>query len=389
MSISIKRWARIDQVIEPVYQAFHFLMRPLTAVKDGQRDHVVVIKLFGLGSIVRFLGLCEESGVDLSRTTIVTSDSHKELCQIWGLTAVFIPTNSAWALARGCWTAIKEIRRESPRLIVDFERCSNFIGIFRTVMAWRAGCQTLSFEQRSLASRKAIVHSVDRLSQLQIFHEGIKHLPIAGKSRKVNSIPLDTGKIIVNCNASELLATRRYDLPSFATAISSIHQRHPSARFLLSGVKSERNNVQQLADLLNGLPVQNVAGDWTLERLMTELADCDLLITIDSAPLHLGKYMNVATLSIWGPTQPAHFGYPVSEGFQVASLAMDCSPCFLHPRSTPALACNGAITCIKQLRPDTVASIAVMMLSRSEAMREVITPVNLHLSPVQAVNAVE
>lgn len=388
MSISLKKWTSIDRGFEPVYSVFHFVMRKLTRLSHKTRDEIVIIKLFGMGSIVRLMDMCEERGVDTSRLTIVTSHSHKELCQLWGLKGIFIHTHSILALARGCWDAVSAVGSIRPRLIVDFERCSSLVGTFRTILAWRSGCRTVSFEQRSLESVNALIYPVDRLSQEQIFSEGIRHFPVLAKARNLNVVPIDIGKIIVNINASELLEVRRYDLDRFASAIRSIHRQRPMARFYLSGVKAERNYVQKLADVLTGLPVYNTAGEWTLTRLINELADCELLITGDSAPLHLGRYMKVTTLSIWGPTQPGHFGYLRSDKFEILSLDMPCSPCFLHPRSKPATACKGAITCMKQLDPDIIASVATKLLSTTETTREVVTPGKLSLSTFRAVDAV-
>jgi hypothetical protein len=388
MSVAISIWMALDRLIKPVYRVFHYVMMRSTRIKSVNTHQVVVIKLFGLGSIVRLIEMCEDRGVDFSKIVIITSDSHREFCELCSLKAIYINTSSTWTLARGCLKAVLAVARIQPQIIVDFERCSNLVGILRTFMAWRSGCQALSFEQRTFSSSKAVIHPVDRLSQQQIFHEGLQHFPIDRKHRRFSTIPIDTGKVIVNINASDLLASRRYGLPLFASAIRLIHRDHPSLRFYLSGIKSERNYVQRLTEELKGLPVENVAGEWSLGKLMKELADCELLITVDSAPLHLGKYLNVTTLSLWGPTQPAHFGYSASARFKILSLELTCSPCFLHPLSKPAIACNGAVTCMKELSPEAVASAAIEILSESQTIREVSTPVNLRVESAPSVNAV-
>src|SRR5688572_32396415 len=131
MTVSLKSWMRIDKAFGPVYRAFHQIMLRLTVV-GADREHVVIIKLFGMGSIIRLLGMCEEHGIDLSRVTLITSDSNRELCELWGLNSVLISTSSLRGLVSGSIAAAAEARRLRPAVIVDYERCSNLVGIFRT-----------------------------------------------------------------------------------------------------------------------------------------------------------------------------------------------------------------------------------------------------------------
>jgi heptosyltransferase-2 len=62
-----------------------------------------------------------------------------------------------------------------------------------------------------------------------------------------------------------------------------------------------------------------------------------VLVTNDSAPLHLASAMDTPTVALFGPTVPA-FGFgPLAEARRIAEVPMlACRPCDAHgPRQCP------------------------------------------------------
>jgi hypothetical protein len=384
VKLSPKSWVRIDRLFAPGYRFLQLIIEPFFSVGRQQSNTFVVMKFFGMGSIIRLLSLCEERHIDLDKVVLVTFSANREVCRIWGLRAIFIDSNSVWKMIRSALSAMGSIVRLSPLLIVDFERGSHLSALFRTVAGWRAACRSIGFEMRSYASRSATIHSIRNLTQLAIFLKGIESLPTGGRSRVATPVDTQPGKVIVNINASQLLPERRYAPDSFAALIRKLSATDRSLMFILSGTREERSYVQQLADKLSSRQVVNAAGDWSLSQFVKELSECVLFITVDSAPLHLAASMNVATLAIWGPTQPQHFGYQTTRTFHPLSLQLPCSPCFLHPRSRTAIACRGAISCMNELPPAIIKAKAIEVMSASSSTREIIFP--LKFTP-EAVNA--
>jgi ADP-heptose:LPS heptosyltransferase len=225
------------------------------------------------------------------------------------------------------------------------------------------------------------------LTQLEIFLKGINNLPRNRQEqhRAPTWMDIDDGKVIININTSDLLAARRYQLESFVSLIKQLSAINSSLRFYLTGTANEHGYVQRLADHLDPLRIINVAGQWSLKKFAHELTSCKLFITGDSAPLHLAASMNVVTIAIWGPTQPQHFGYKVTDTFHPITLDLPCSPCFLHPGSKAARACNGKITCTKDLTPDSIVAKAIGVMAGSPSSREVILPTKLARRPVNAI----
>ena len=70
----------------------------------------------------------------------------------------------------------------------------------------------------------------------------------------------------------------------------------------------------------------NLAGRTTPSELAGVLARCDLLIGLDSGPLHLAAAMGRPVVGLFGPTDPARTG-PQGPGHQIICHRESCWPC--------------------------------------------------------------
>ena len=75
---------------------------------------------------------------------------------------------------------------------------------------------------------------------------------------------------------------------------------------------------------------KSAVGQLTLRESAALLKHAALLVTNDSAPLHLATAVGTPILAIFGPTVPA-FGYgPIRPGDRLAEISLDCRPCSSH-----------------------------------------------------------
>ena len=79
-----------------------------------------------------------------------------------------------------------------------------------------------------------------------------------------------------------------------------------------------------------------------------------ILITNDSAPLHLGCAAGTKVLAIFGPTDPDKYG-PTGEFDTVINKKLSCSPC-------EVATCRHNYECMKLILPDEVFETAKMMV---------------------------
>ena len=70
----------------------------------------------------------------------------------------------------------------------------------------------------------------------------------------------------------------------------------------------------------------SLAGKTTPSELAAVLSQCDLLIGLDSGPMHLAAAMGRPVVGLFGPTDPARTG-PQGEGHQVIFHRQPCWPC--------------------------------------------------------------
>ncbi len=344
---------------------------------DSHSDHTFVIKLMGMGSIIRFASLCEQHQVDKSKMTLITFSRQQEICQLFGFPHLFIiRSNSPLRFFRDCLYLFREVRKKNPSHIIDFERCSHAVSLFRLLLAMRGKCNSLSFEAGRFVNHKnLVIHPADKISLEQLFLLGIEKMTkTSNKTIDTHVIKVHQKKVLININASDFLLARRYPIESYAEVIRQLHQADQNLQFHLTGSAHEFEYVQKLADQLAGLPIHNQAGKWNLSQLIHEFSNCALFITGDSGPVHLGIHLNIPMLALWGPTQAAHFGYRPTKNLISLSLLLSCSPCFTHPTSKPALFCKGRIDCLANLSPSLVKQEAIKLLSQSTPLRSINFP---------------
>ncbi|MBL7739879.1 MAG: glycosyltransferase family 9 protein [Chitinophagaceae bacterium] len=158
--------------------------------------------------------------------------------------------------------------------------------------------------------------------------------------------------IIISNTCSELARERLYPDDLLVQLCIHLFQKY-HCPLLLSGTKADRSYYDRLLqnNLLKEVPVQNIAGDHSMEAFISLLyTDCRLLVTVDSAPLHFAFRLGVPAVSLWGPTHPAT-RMKESRLFKAVYLSVDCSPCAHH---TTVLPCGGNNICMKNMTPALV-----------------------------------
>jgi heptosyltransferase II len=111
--------------------------------------------------------------------------------------------------------------------------------------------------------------------------------------------------------------------------------------------------------------VLNAAGSLTLLQSAELIRRCLLLVSNDSAPVHIGVAMRTPVIAIFGPTVPA-FGFaprgPRDEVVQREGLS--CRPCSIHgSRSCPIK----TFVCMKEILPGDVTARVLARIHTSPA----------------------
>jgi heptosyltransferase-2 len=127
------------------------------------------------------------------------------------------------------------------------------------------------------------------------------------------------------CPGAEYGPAKRW--PHFAEVAQEIASRFP-VQWILFGTAGDAAIGAKIVDML-GEKCVNLIGQTTLEELIDELRDCDLLLTNDTGTMHLAALLRVPTVSIFGSTEPWRTG-PLGQGHRIFRHHVECSPCFLR-----------------------------------------------------------
>lgn len=376
--INLKSLVNIDRLAYPTYWVISLLnplIRPNKNITPGQSEKVAIIKMLGIGSITRIYTTLKKNHIDLEQVELYTLSGNRELCEVLKIKNVqFIEVNGLFKFAISSLKAIRRIRRQKLKVIIDYERSSNLLSIFRVFSTFFTGTKTISFYNLK-TDRKSSLDFQFRIkgrSIQELITLTIPFLPKSPNQQEINQISIadfiPKHSILININASDYMPHRKYSRERFAEVIKSLLAEDESLNIFLVGAPQEKGYVDAMIHqyIQDYSQVINCCGVWNLKQLISALDTCRLLITNDSGPMHLAVMRGVQTVVIWGPTTPDTFGYEDYAHVVNVQSGRSCAPCFTHPKSKAAGVCKGRIDCMRDIKPEQVSNMAIQLLTRQQ-----------------------
>lgn len=113
--------------------------------------------------------------------------------------------------------------------------------------------------------------------------------------------------------------------PNMKHLLALLGQRQ-DVRVLLFGSKAESSTLETWA-----LPydnIQSIAGKLSFKQELDQIAQLDVMVSMDSANMHFASCLGIPVVSIWGATHPqsGFYGWRQHPSWAVG-LEMDCRPC--------------------------------------------------------------
>ncbi len=148
---------------------------------------------------------------------------------------------------------------------------------------------------------------------------------------------------------------KRWPMEKYADLVDKIVEKSSSAIILMGDLK-EAPLCEEIVRRLRGKPacrtgrVTNAAGKTTVGQMAALFKNCRLAIVNDGGPLHIAAACGVATVSIFGPVDPAVYGPYPAAGHTVVRKGLACQPCYRRFR----MASCGHISCLNDLSVDDV-----------------------------------
>ncbi|MCK5822054.1 MAG: glycosyltransferase family 9 protein [Bacteroidales bacterium] len=120
-------------------------------------------------------------------------------------------------------------------------------------------------------------------------------------------------------------ASKSWSPDNFVELISVLNQSW-DIQFYVFGSKAEF----QKASLLKGSNIKNSCGQLSAIEEITTISQLDLMVSMDSANMHLADILGIPVISIWGGTHPDIGFRPtfqLPEDMISPTVSLDCRPC--------------------------------------------------------------
>ena len=144
-----------------------------------------------------------------------------------------------------------------------------------------------------------------------------------------------------------------YPIEKMEQVIAELTRRHPSCRiFLFGGGKKEFDVIDGWClHYKNCLNVSALLG--SLQQEMIVMSHLDVMLSMDSANMHLASICGTRVVSVWGATHPfaGFMGWKQSEADAV-QLDMPCRPCSIYG-NRPCR--RGDYACLNGISPTDIA----------------------------------
>ncbi|MBR5685046.1 MAG: glycosyltransferase family 9 protein [Muribaculaceae bacterium] len=152
-----------------------------------------------------------------------------------------------------------------------------------------------------------------------------------------------------------------YPLYLMEKVVELLSQHENYWLFLMGGGKEEKIALRGLAKKYRHVTSMAEIKHGFIDEYAL-LGKCDLMLTMDSANMHLASLMGLKSVTIWGATSPAcgFLGYGQNASTDI-QLDMDCRPCSIYGERD----CRyGDYRCMTGISPESVAAHVVALLER-------------------------
>jgi ADP-heptose:LPS heptosyltransferase len=165
--------------------------------------------------------------------------------------------------------------------------------------------------------------------------------------------------IAIHPGVSDAGAIKRWEPERFGRSAARL-ARERGARCVVTWGPGERELAQRVVDASEGCAVLGPETSSLLD-LAALYEACDLVIGVDTGPLHLAAALGIAVIGLYGPKDPAIYApWDARTGAAagVVNRPVHCSPC---NRRTCA---NGTVICMPAIQVDDVVAAAAAELER-------------------------
>ncbi len=160
---------------------------------------------------------------------------------------------------------------------------------------------------------------------------------------------IERGRMLIGVAPGSAWATKRWTLEGYAALLRDVQEQLAAVPLLL-GAKGDMEYAAAVQHAAGGLAI-NLVGATNLPQLVAAIDQCAVLVSNDSAPLHIAVARDTPVVAIFGPTTPRMGFGPFTQRATVVEKELSCRPCSRHGGATCPI---GTHACMKDIGPDEV-----------------------------------
>lgn len=176
-------------------------------------------------------------------------------------------------------------------------------------------------EEQFRILKKAGINTIGTSKRLEIW-PGKEDFSYADNFLKNEWIREDQALVGINIGGS--WNTKRWPLECFAKLVDLLASK--DIRVVVTGSREEADLAGDFSKMTRS-KIINAVGKTTLMQLAALIKRCKVLVTGDSAPMHIASSMNSNFIALFGPTDPRRHFEPTDKGV-VIRKELSCAPCY-------------------------------------------------------------
>ncbi|MDD5613712.1 MAG: GT4 family glycosyltransferase PelF [Candidatus Omnitrophica bacterium] len=240
----------------------------------------------------------------------------------------------------GLLRCLKNIRKISPDISIDLQnnKLSRLVAYFAGIYQ-RYGFNNGKFsfllnkrqslpkgpllpvEHQAALLSKLGIRDLDKRLELWIEESSQKRIDEFLESHWLSRTQL---LVAVNIGASGRWSSKRWATGKIIALVDKLGAYN--LRCVLTGIKSDKDLADFIVKNCKNKPI-NAVGKTDISLLAALIHRCDILVTSDSAPLHIAAAVRTPVLALFGPTDPGRH-LPTGEDVYFIRKDTACRPCY-------------------------------------------------------------
>lgn len=154
-----------------------------------------------------------------------------------------------------------------------------------------------------------------------------------------------------------------YPLDKMETIVSELSKNTNNTIFLFGSGAQERAQLEKWAEKYPN--TISVSGKINLENELLLISYIDVMVTMDSANMHLASLVETPAISIWGATHPnlGFYGYKQNPENIIQVNDLDCKPCSVYGE-VPCV--RGDYACLNRIEEKTILEKVYKILDNNK-----------------------